>query len=590
MRTRIQRELASAVGEIRLASGLLLALAATVGMLAPARAEELRSNDGVAIPLPAGWTRATGKATTAIALERTDAGDPHPAIRVNTLPIQSVDEAGAFKLVREILERPGEVVERSTGRYIKFEIEYPGATSKVKDRFYVAYRNKRVYCFVIETPVARFDEDVQVLESIVDGVQFFVPAPKKEPDPAPTPAPSAPAPTPPTPPQTAPPTTAPVTSPAETSPRPADTAARPTAPGQARPDSALTSATDGDRAQAPERLSTPRPVLPATPFVPPGLDGPAPTSPAADAAPVTTVAVAAKPLVRKAGTKNLLRPGMLVAFDDEYDGEAFGAKQLVDASARGAWCSSPRAHAPHRFVLELPQAIDVARLAFDNAAPDGSGFEGSAAREVVVEGSTTGPDGPWRELGRGVLEKGKDDQPLDLAPNEGRWVRVSVVSNHGHPVLTQLVRIRAFAAETTSAPEPQAVVTTDEGPFRLESMRLSLTKGGPALVEPAAVEPGQVLWLYFKPRAMRLSAEGKYSLEVDLETEDSAGTRRIKPRAVDHTGTPPGANKSTYVSLTLELDPTGYPPGHYSLAIIARDREAKKETREVVKFVVKKSP
>src|SRR5262249_35038181 len=156
---------------------------------------------------------------------------------------------------------------------------------------------------------------------------------------------------------------------------------------------------------------------------------------------------------------------------------------------------------------------------FDNSCPEDQGFEGAAARELVVEGSSAGPDGPWVELGHGVLEKAKNDQIVELAPNEGRWLRVALLSNHGHPVLMQLVRGRAFAAEiVTETPGP--AVTTDEGPFRLERLRLSLENRG-AEVEKPVFDPGQSFWIYFKPRALQLSSRGEYSLEVDLRFEDA---------------------------------------------------------------------
>jgi hypothetical protein len=310
-----------------------------------------------------------------------------------------------------------------------------------------------------------------------------------------------------------------------------------------------------------------------------------------EAAPVATpTAPAAPALVRRARAENLLGPGSLVAFDDEYDPELWAAKHVVDPAARNGWCSAPWAHFPHRLVIELPKTSDVARLAFDDACPEEKGFEGAAAREVGIEGSGAGPDGPWVDLGRVVLEKGKNDQPVDLPPNQVRWLRLAVCSNHGHPVLTQLLRVRAFAAEVVTenpgAGPPPA--TTDEGPFRLERVKLSLEKNGAAL-DPPALEAGQALWIYFKPRALQLTAAGEFSLEVDLTTTDAHGeVKHSLLKVVDHKGKPPAPPLSTYVTLKVELDPDTYKPGLYTLRIVARDREAKKETSEKIAFEVKK--
>jgi hypothetical protein len=538
---------------LRIQTRFVGALALTLSFVAAARAEDLRSDEGFSIPVPEGWTRTTQKlnATTAIALERTDAGDPHPRIAINTLPVQTVTEERAFQIVREMLDRPGEVVERTKGRFLKEEFDDDGPAGKLKHRAYAALRNKRIYFLILETPATRFEKDAPALEQLVDAVAFFVPEPKPESKPEPKPEPKKVEPSP------APPQTAPVASPTEVvraSPSPAPPA-----------NTALTSSSDADTAKPTE-----------TKIAPP------------DAAPVTTPAAPKSPVVRRPQTTNLLGPGALVAFDDEYDPEIWAAKHLVDAAARNGWCSSPTRRGPHRFVLELRQPTDVARLAFDDACPEESGFEGAAAREVSIEGSSVGPLGPWRELGRAILEKGKNDQPVDLVPNDGRWLRVSLISNHGHPVLTQLVRIRAFPAEAVAAgPSSAPVVTTDEGPFRLERVRFTRTRENHEVpLDPAVVGPGDSLYVYFKPRAMQLSALGEYALDVDFRFEDFKGEEQHATVKTVH-GRPPAPPLSTFVSVKVELPPT-FPPGLYTLRIIAHDRESLKETREKLTFEVKK--
>jgi hypothetical protein len=233
----------------------------------------------------------------------------------------------------------------------------------------------------------------------------------------------------------------------------------------------------------------------------------------------------------------------------------------------------------------------VGRVVFDAASPDETGFENSGAREVVVQGSAGGTGGPWRELARTSLEKGKNDQAVELPVNEVRWLRVEVLSNHGHPTLTQLVKIRAYPAELveeTAKAGPPRPVSTDEGPLRVEKLRLSREKNGAAVPEPATFEPGETIWVYFKPKALRLDDKGEYALEVDVRLEDDKGEEKLhRPKVVEHRARPPKAGLSPFVSLKVDL-PGEFPAGKYAVRLDVRDKEAGTEIKERAPFEVKK--
>ncbi|MBI3724709.1 discoidin domain-containing protein [bacterium] len=530
-----------------LATALLLALAVPLG------AEELRSDEGVTIKLPDGWARRTAKLgpTTAIAIERAGSPDPRPAITVNVFLRDTITEEKAFKVASEIFGKAGEILERPSGRFYRVDLDADSDASKMQTRVYVAHRDKRVYYFFLKAKPESWKECLQVFEAVVDGATFFAVVAKEAPLPAPAPE------------------TAPVASPAEVA-RPKPRPAEPTF-------------------KAPEPQAKPEDFIVREP-------DPRKRDPAAETAPVASPVVPRG--VRQAASANLLAAPSLVSQDSEYDPDIWAAKHLVDGSPTSGWCSAPSAKAPHRFVLELARAVDVARLSFDNACPEEKGFEGAAAREVVVEGSTQGARGPWRELARGTLARGKNDQSLEVPQNESRWLRISLLSNHGHPTLTELMEVRAFAAQyaeagpspsTGTGAPPAPTRTTDDGAFRVERLRLSKEKDGAAL-DPAVFAPGDTLWVYFKPRAMRLNEHGNYGLEVDLRLEDAKGEETLtKPKLLDHVGAPPKPPNSPYVSLKVPL-PSALAAGSYVVRITVRDSFAQKELNERLTFEVKKAP
>jgi hypothetical protein len=293
---------------------------------------------------------------------------------------------------------------------------------------------------------------------------------------------------------------------------------------------------------------------------------------------------------RKPGTSNLLGPKSLVASDGELEADGRLAQNLVDPAATKPWCSSPNSARGRskRFFFDLVAAQDVARVAFDDALPEEAGFEGSAAKDVVVLGSSESSHGPWKELGRTTLERGKNDQALDLPANDTHWLRVDVLSNHGHPTLTQLLKVRAFANDASGTPTPAAprANVTDEGPFRVERLRLSREEKGTAL-EPAVFAPGETFWVYFKPRALRLDIDGNYWIGVDMKLEDAQGNEKMSwPAIVDSRSK--SAKLTLFVSFKVEL-PKNFPAGNYAVRLDVKDKLSEAAVDERVPFEVKKA-
>jgi hypothetical protein len=282
---------------------------------------------------------------------------------------------------------------------------------------------------------------------------------------------------------------------------------------------------------------------------------------------------------RRISTENVLGSmRTLVDRSSEYDPDIWAAVHLVDGTATRGWCSAPGAPPPHRFVFALTRPADVARIAFDNACSD---FEDAAARDVVVEVSTVGPQEGWREVLRASLAKGKNDQSFDVAtPLAGKWLKLTILSNHGHPTLTELMEVRAYGLE---APEPRATDESQE--LAIDRLRVSKTKNGEAAA-PATFEAGQTIWINWKPRGLRSDAHGECSFEADLVIESKDRKPLVaRPKVVEHKGRLPRPPLSPFVALHVDL-PAGFPPGEYDAHVTLRDRLSGSETSGRAAFVV----
>lgn len=298
---------------------------------------------------------------------------------------------------------------------------------------------------------------------------------------------------------------------------------------------------------APEEPSADEPEAPKS-------DEPAPSPAPASEEPKPQDGKKAAP---KAKARVLKRVGLrLVSFDSEFDPDQWAARNLVDGSPTSGWCSSPARTAPHRFVFDLGSPQRLARLELDAACADEGEYAGVGAKTYLVEGSLKGPQEGFAPLLEGTLARGKNAQALELPPSaNARWLRLTLKSNYGHAELTELMEVRAYARGVLG--------------FHLERTRLSRKRNGAASAEPFAA--GDRVWVNFKPRGLSPNAEGKTWLSVDLILEDARGKVLLtREKVVDHVGVPPARPLSQFVSLYLTV-PKGFPPGSYSVRLLARD-------------------
>ncbi len=160
--------------------------------------------------------------------------------------------------------------------------------------------------------------------------------------------------------------------------------------------------------------------------------------------------------------------GALVVKDAASYDESWSGFWLLDEDPTSGWASPKGDIAPKAFVIELADRDEVSELAFDNGQVDGDGGR-RGAKSVTVEISDKADTG-YAHLAAVTLAVAKDDQHFAVAtPKKGRYLRVTLQSNHGDPDYLELMGFAAYGKRVDSLPRPDAsgAYATSFGTFRV---------------------------------------------------------------------------------------------------------------------------
>jgi OmpA-OmpF porin, OOP family len=144
------------------------------------------------------------------------------------------------------------------------------------------------------------------------------------------------------------------------------------------------------------------------------------------------------------------------------------ALNLLDGEPTSGWAAESGHLKNNVFVFALSDAaVAFERFELSTASIDG---DGRGARHVIVEVSPPGKDAGFVEVARGELADRGDGQKLATAKKvAGRWVRLTIVDNHGDAEWVELMDFRGFAPRPSVA--PLAVSGTFESDYGLFHLR-----------------------------------------------------------------------------------------------------------------------
>lgn len=170
-----------------------------------------------------------------------------------------------------------------------------------------------------------------------------------------------------------------------------------------------------------------------------------------------------------------LQEGALpVVSPENYPG--WPAEALLDESPSSGYASNLGKILNNAFVFELLQSAEILRFEFDNASIDA---EGADARDILVEISNESPQSGFEAVLKASLSSKKDGQAFRPDKKvKGRFVRLTILNNHGSEEYTELFSFRGYGIKPeilSPLDNISGTYDTDYSKFHVRQQGTSLT-------------------------------------------------------------------------------------------------------------------
>jgi outer membrane protein OmpA-like peptidoglycan-associated protein len=165
---------------------------------------------------------------------------------------------------------------------------------------------------------------------------------------------------------------------------------------------------------------------------------------------------------------------LLVQKPEEYGGTWSGF-YILDENPKVGWASPKGKLTNHIFVIALAEKTQLQRLEFDTAQVDG---DGRGAKDVTVELSDQSATEGFKPIARVTLQDRANRQSFPVSGEAaGRWLRLTVLSNHGATDYTELMDFRGYGKQLSKTPFPEVSGTydTNYGKFHVLQQGASLS-------------------------------------------------------------------------------------------------------------------
>jgi outer membrane protein OmpA-like peptidoglycan-associated protein len=146
---------------------------------------------------------------------------------------------------------------------------------------------------------------------------------------------------------------------------------------------------------------------------------------------------------QQSGTINLLslQEGTVPVISPAHYG-GWTAEALLDDSSASGWACAKGKINNNIFVFEMINAAEIENFEFATAAVD---TEGAGAREITVEISPAAKNSGFETILQATLAAKADKQAFKAQKRvKGRWVRLTIKSNHGAALWTELFGFRGY--------------------------------------------------------------------------------------------------------------------------------------------------
>jgi outer membrane protein OmpA-like peptidoglycan-associated protein len=165
---------------------------------------------------------------------------------------------------------------------------------------------------------------------------------------------------------------------------------------------------------------------------------------------------------------------LLVEKAPEYS-SGWGSVWIMDENPKTGWCCPSGKISNNVLVIELAEKSVFDRLEFDTGHVDGKGY---GAKDIIVELSDDGPTEGFTEIASVLLVDREDKQSFPVTVDKsGKWLRLTILNNHGSSEYTELMDFRAFGNQLTKTqlPDVSGTYETNYNDFHLRQQGTSVT-------------------------------------------------------------------------------------------------------------------
>jgi outer membrane protein OmpA-like peptidoglycan-associated protein len=165
---------------------------------------------------------------------------------------------------------------------------------------------------------------------------------------------------------------------------------------------------------------------------------------------------------------------LLVETAPEYNPE-WGNFMIMDENPQTGWCCPEGKISDNTFVFELAEKSVINSLQFDSYHID---KEGRGAKDILVELSDMSPKEGFTKIASVSLIDKEDNQKFPVTVDKsGKWLRLTILNNHGCSEYTELMEFRAYGKQLTKTALPNVSGTyeTNYDYFHLLQQGTSVT-------------------------------------------------------------------------------------------------------------------
>lgn len=167
--------------------------------------------------------------------------------------------------------------------------------------------------------------------------------------------------------------------------------------------------------------------------------------------------------------------GALVVQKPQEYGEGWSAFWIIDERPETGWATPEGVLTPQVVVVALSERTALKRLEFDTGSTDG---ENRGAKDVLVEVSDTSAKDGFKKIAEVALKDKTDNQKFPVSAEvPGRWLRLTIKTNHGAKDYIELMDFRGYGTQLTKTPflDASGTYETNFSDFHLKQQGTSVT-------------------------------------------------------------------------------------------------------------------